>query len=50
MTLSLAGLRLMTMLQNIGLMVVNLLAGWLNDASGAGAENPAGYRPMLWLF
>jgi MFS family permease len=41
---------LMTMLQNIGLMTVNLLAGWLNDASGAGADNPGGYRPMLWLF
>jgi MFS family permease len=41
---------LMTMLQNIGLMVINLLAGVLNDASGAGPENPAGYRPMLWLF
>jgi MFS family permease len=41
---------LMTMLQNIGLMTVNLLAGALNDANGAGLENPAGYRPMLWLF
>jgi MFS family permease len=41
---------LMTMLQNIGLMVVNVAAGALNDANGAGPENPAGYRPMLWLF
>src|SRR5204862_541330 len=41
---------LMTMLQNIGLMTINLLAGALNDASGASAANPAGYRPMLWLF
>jgi MFS family permease len=41
---------LMTMLQNIGLMVVNLLAGVLNDMNAAGAENPGGYRPMLWLF
>ena len=40
----------MFMLQNIGMMVVNLGAGALNDASGAGAQNPAGYRPMLWLF
>ena len=31
---------LMTMLQNIGLMIFNLAAGGLNDASGAGAENP----------
>jgi hypothetical protein len=40
----------MTMMQNIGLMVCNLAAGMLNDASGAGPDNPAGYRPMLWMF
>jgi len=41
---------LMTMLQNIGLTLINLAAGWLNDASGAGADNPAGYNPMLIMF
>ena len=41
---------LMTMLQNIGLTVCNLGAGWLNDASGASADNPAGYTPMLMMF
>jgi nitrate/nitrite transporter NarK len=41
---------LMTMLQNIGLMTMNLAAGALNDAAGASAENPAGYQPMLWMF
>jgi MFS family permease len=41
---------LMTMLQNIGMMVVNLAAGALNDASGAGPANPRGYLNMLWLF
>jgi MFS family permease len=41
---------LMTMIQNIGLTVVNLAAGWLNDTNHAGAENPAGYLPMLWMF
>jgi hypothetical protein len=40
----------MTMLQNIGLLVVNLVAGALNDAFGASPENPAGYQPMLALF
>jgi hypothetical protein len=40
----------MTMLQNIGLTACNIGAGWLNDRSGAGAENPAGYLPMLWMF
>ena len=41
---------LMTMLQNIGMFACNLGAGMLNDASGAGPENPGGYQPMLWLF
>lgn len=41
---------LMTMLQNIGMMVVNLAAGALNDANSAGPENADGYRPMLWMF
>jgi MFS family permease len=41
---------LMTMVQAAGLTVVNELAGRLNDAYGASAENPAGYTPMLWLF
>ncbi len=41
---------LMTMLQNIGLTVFNLAAGGLNDSSGASAENPGGYLPMLWMF
>ena len=41
---------LMTMLQNIGMMLANLAAGALNDASGASAQNPGGYRPMLWMF
>ncbi|MEO7795533.1 MAG: MFS transporter [Thermoanaerobaculia bacterium] len=41
---------LMTMLQNIGLFVFNLAAGWLNDHNHAGAENPGGYLPMLWMF
>ena len=41
---------LMTMLQNIGMMLANLGAGALNDLSGAGPANPSGYRPMLWMF
>ncbi|MBI2189530.1 MAG: MFS transporter [Acidobacteria bacterium] len=41
---------LMTMLQNIGLTVCNLGAGALNDLGQASAANPAGYRPMLWMF
>jgi MFS family permease len=41
---------LMTMLQNIGMLVVNLGAGALNDASGAGPDNPGAYQAMLGLF
>ena len=40
----------MTMLQNTGLMIFNLVAGGLNDLSHAGPDNPRGYLPMLWLF
>ena len=43
-------LGLMTMLQNVGLTAVNFAAGMLNDWANAGAANPAGYRPMLWMF
>jgi MFS family permease len=41
---------LMTMLQNVGLTVLNLAVGAMNDAAHAGPGNPAGYRPMLWTF
>jgi MFS family permease len=41
---------LMTTLQNAGLFGANLIAGYLNDTSGASAANPGGYAPMLWFF
>jgi MFS family permease len=41
---------LMTMIQNIGLTAFNLAAGALNDLGNAGANNPDGYRGMLWMF
>jgi MFS family permease len=41
---------LMTMLQNIGLTLGNLAAGYLNDTGAASETNPAGYLPMLWFF
>ena len=40
----------MTALQNAGLTVANLAAGYINDANHASAANPAGYTPMLWFF
>ncbi|MGB6604436.1 MAG: MFS transporter [Steroidobacteraceae bacterium] len=41
---------LMTSLQNAGLFGANVIAGHLNDVSGAAAGNAAGYTPMLWFF
>jgi MFS family permease len=40
----------MTMLQNAGWGAANVTAGYLNDAGGASANNPAGYDTMLWFF
>jgi MFS family permease len=41
---------LLFMIQNAGMMTANVTAGWLNDTNGAGADNPAGYVPMLVFF
>ena len=41
---------LMTMIQNIGLAGFNLLVGWANDHSHAGASNPGGYALGMWIF
>jgi MFS family permease len=41
---------LMTMIQNIGLAGFNLVIGWSNDYSHAGATNPTGYNLGMWIF
>jgi len=41
---------LMWVAQNAGVSGANLVAGWLNDAAGASAANPAGYAPMMEFF
>ena len=41
---------LMTLIQNIGLAGFNLLIGWANDMSAAGAANPGGYAAGMWIF
>jgi MFS family permease len=41
---------LLFMLQNVGLTLCNVVAGWLNDLNGAGVDNPAGYGPMIIFF
>jgi MFS family permease len=41
---------LMTALQQTGVFLANIAAGYVNDSSGASAVNPAGYDTMLWFF
>ncbi len=41
---------LMTMLQNIGLFDLQSRRGCAERRSHAGADNPRGYLPMLWMF
>lgn len=40
----------MTMIQNSGLFLFNLLIGWANDYSHARDKDPAGYRLGMWIF
>ncbi|HEX2934174.1 MAG TPA: MFS transporter [Bacteroidales bacterium] len=44
------GYGLMTMIQNIGLAGFNLIIGFSNDIFKAGAANPSGYIPGMWIF
>lgn len=41
---------LMTLIQQIGFFLLNLLIGKANDYSRAGIDNPGGYAPGLWIF
>jgi MFS family permease len=41
---------LMTLIQQIGLAGFNWLIGVANDYSGAGPDNPEGYRLGMWIF
>jgi MFS family permease len=41
---------LMTMLQNAGFFVFNLLIGGVNDIFKASATNPSGYHAGMWIF
>lgn len=41
---------LMTLIQQIGFFLMNLLIGKANDFSGAGLDNPHGYALGMWLF
>lgn len=41
---------LMTLCQQIGFFLLNLLIGWANDYSHAGLDNPKGYALGMWIF
>jgi MFS family permease len=41
---------LMTMIQNIGLFSFNVIIGFANTVSNAGADNPGGYNLGMWIF
>jgi MFS family permease len=41
---------MMTFCQQVGLGLVPLVIGALNDAAGAGPDNPAGYAPGMWFY
>ena len=41
---------LMTLIQQIGFFILNLLIGKANDYAGAGLQNPNGYALGMWIF
>jgi MFS family permease len=41
---------LMTLIQQIGFFLLNLLIGWANDYAHASLENPGGYALGMWIF
>jgi MFS family permease len=41
---------LMTLIQQIGFFILNLLIGMANDYAHAGLDNPSGYALGMWIF
>lgn len=41
---------LMTLIQQVGFFILNLLIGKANDYAGAGLGNPRGYALGMWIF
>jgi MFS family permease len=41
---------LMTLIQQIGFFILNLLIGAANDHAGASLQNPGGYALGMWIF
>jgi len=45
-----SGYALMTVIQQVGMMLFPLIVGWANDYSQASASNPGGYHLGMWIF
>jgi len=45
-----SGYALMTLIQQIGMMIFPVLIGAANDYAGASASNPQGYNLGMWIF
>ena len=45
-----SGYALMTVIQQVGMMIFPLIIGWANDYSHASASNPGGYHLGMWFF
>ncbi|HKB85927.1 MAG TPA: MFS transporter [Ignavibacteriaceae bacterium] len=45
-----SGYALMTLIQQIGMMIFPVLIGATNDYAGASAAHPQGYNPGMWIF
>ncbi|HUD66808.1 MAG TPA: MFS transporter [Candidatus Sulfotelmatobacter sp.] len=41
---------LMTLIQQMGFFLLNLLIGWANDYAHASLDNPGGYALGMWIF
>ncbi len=41
---------LMTLIQQIGVALFNVLLGWANDTWQASADNPGGYKAGMWIL
>ncbi len=41
---------LMTLIQQVGFFILNLMIGRANDYTHAGLDNPGGYGPGMWIF
>jgi MFS family permease len=44
------GYALMTLIQQVGVLVFNYMIGWANNYTGASEQTPQGYNLGMWIF